>query len=303
MTERIKSAGEQMTEHNNRYHWLKLQNTYFNQLEQKKMRRQKNGKDMQIIYLRMMLLSIDKGGYIYHQGVYDTLEEELAEEFAEDVSLVKETIQYLSDNNMISLDEELNCFLPQALECTGSECYSAERVRRHRRKKTLQCNTDVTECDDSVTLCNEELELELDKEIEKEKRENINYQRIADMYNDTCVSFPRLTVLSEKRKKAIKARLNTYTIEDFKRLFEMAESSSFLKGQNTRNWSATFDWLITDSNMAKVLDGNYIDRQKAAGSTEQPTEDRCADGWEPDYFKGMNTYIPPEEDIFCGGSK
>lgn len=134
-------------------------------------------------------------------------------------------------------------------------------------------------------------------------RGNIDYQRIADMYNDTCVSFPRLTVLSEKRKKTIRARLNTYTVEDFKRLFEMAESSSFLKGQNARNWSATFDWLITDSNMAKVLDGNYIDRQKAAGSTEQPTEDRCADGWEPDYFKGMNTYISPEEDIFCGGSK
>ena len=47
---------------NKRYYWLKLNNTYFNQLEQKKMRRQEHGKDMQIIYLRMMLLSIDKGG-------------------------------------------------------------------------------------------------------------------------------------------------------------------------------------------------------------------------------------------------
>ena len=54
-----------MAEQNKRYHWLKLQNTYFNQLEQKKMRKQENGKDMQIIYLRMMLLSVDKGGYIY----------------------------------------------------------------------------------------------------------------------------------------------------------------------------------------------------------------------------------------------
>lgn len=51
-----------------RYYWLKLKNTYFSQLDQKKMRKQKNGKDMQIIYLRMMLLSIDKGGYIYYQG-------------------------------------------------------------------------------------------------------------------------------------------------------------------------------------------------------------------------------------------
>ncbi len=89
---------------------------------------------------------------------------------------------------------------------------------------------------------------------------SIDYQQIADMYNNTCVSFPKLTKLSDKRKKAIKARLNTYTVEDFKRLFEMAESSSFLKGQNNRNWSATFDWLIQDGNMAKVLDGNYADK-------------------------------------------
>lgn len=90
----------------------------------------------------------------------------------------------------------------------------------------------------------------------------INYQEIINMYNDTCVSFPKVNKLSEKRKKAIKARLKNYTLEDFKKLFEMAEGSSFLKGQNNRNWSATFDWLIQDSNMAKVLDGNYIDKGK-----------------------------------------
>ncbi len=46
----------------------------------------------------------------------------------------------------------------------------------------------------------------------------------------------------------------------------MAEESDFLKGKNDRNWSATFDWLIKDSNMAKVLDGNY------KNSVSQPTK-------------------------------
>ena len=89
---------------------------------------------------------------------------------------------------------------------------------------------------------------------------SINYQLIADMYNKTCVSFPKLTKLSDMRKKAIKARLKHYSVDDFERLFQMAEESSFLKGQNNRNWSATFDWLIKDANMAKVLDGNYADK-------------------------------------------
>lgn len=113
-------------------------------------------------------------------------------------------------------------------------------------------------------------------------RGNIDYQQIADMYNVTCVSFPRLSKLSEKRKKAIKARLNTYTVEDFKRLFEMAESSSFLKGANNRNWSATFDWLIADGNMAKVLDGNYKNRadSKPREETREERQARLMREWE-----------------------
>jgi hypothetical protein len=89
------------------------------------------------------------------------------------------------------------------------------------------------------------------------ERDPIPYQQIIDLYNSICTSYPRVTKLSDARKKAIKARLKTYSLDDFKRLFEMAEASDFLKGKNDRNWSANFDWLIKDSNMAKVLDGNY----------------------------------------------
>ena len=101
------------------------------------------------------------------------------------------------------------------------------------------------------------------------------------MYNDTCVSFPRVTKLSENRKKAIRARLKVYTPDDFKKMFEMAEASSFLKGANSRNWSATFDWLINDSNMAKVLDGSYQDRQQStpehSGQSSQGQQGKARD--------------------------
>ena len=36
--------------------------------------------------------------------MYNTIEEELAEEFDEDVELIKETVKYLLDNNMISIE-------------------------------------------------------------------------------------------------------------------------------------------------------------------------------------------------------
>lgn len=94
----------------------------------------------------------------------------------------------------------------------------------------------------------------------REGEVRVNYQRIADMYNETCVSLPRIRSLNDSRKKAIKARLNTYSEDDFKLLFEKAEASDFLKGKNGRDWSADFDWLITDRNMARTLEGKYDNR-------------------------------------------
>jgi len=93
----------------------------------------------------------------------------------------------------------------------------------------------------------------------------VPYSEIADLYNSICTSFPRLNNLSDARKRAIKARFSQYGIEDFRRLFETAENSAFLKGKNDRNWTATFDWLIKDANMAKVLDGNYSDGVQPSG--------------------------------------
>lgn len=280
---------------NKRYYWLKLNNTYFNQLEQKKMRRQEHGKDMQIIYLRMMLLSIDKGGFIYYQGIYDTIEEELAEEFSEDVKLVRDTLKYLSENNMMTLNENSDCFLPQAVECTGSECDSTQRVRRYRERKALQCNSDVTDSNGNGTSCNTEIEKELEPDKEIENRERVDYQQIADLYNETCVSFPRLTKLSDSRKKAIRARLKQYSVDDFRRMFELAESSDFLKGKNSKNWSATFDWMVKDANMAKILDGNYQDKAdfKPHEETREEREARLMREWEEEHKNRPKYNFPP----------
>ena len=107
------------------------------------------------------------------------------------------------------------------------------------------------------------------KNVKNEKKEDICYQQIADMYNNTCVSFPRLTKLSDARKKAIKARLKTYTADDLQKAFFLAEQSDFLKGANNRNWSATFDWMLKDTNLAKILDGNYTNNSSKMSSNEK----------------------------------
>lgn len=90
----------------------------------------------------------------------------------------------------------------------------------------------------------------------------VDYKSVINAFNDTCVSFPRVTSLSEKRKAAIRARLRTHSMADIQEAFKKAEESDFLKGSNKRNWSANFDWIMNDANMAKILDGNYDNKSQ-----------------------------------------
>lgn len=95
-----------------------------------------------------------------------------------------------------------------------------------------------------------------------EEAVKVPYQEIMELFNTICVSFPKVTKMTEKRKKAVKARFNNgYTLEDFRRAFETAEKSDFLKGNNDRNWRADFDWLTNENNLAKTLEGKYNNKQ------------------------------------------
>lgn len=108
----------------------------------------------------------------------------------------------------------------------------------------------------------------------------INYKEVVETFNTICVSHPKVKSLSEARKKAIQARLRTYSMDDLKRAFEAMEQSEFLKGNNSSDWSANFDWVMKDRNLAKVLDGNY--KNKEDKNYEPDTENRRQAS---DYYK------------------
>ena len=168
--------------------------------------------------------------------------------------------------------------------------YQAERRATQRRIVEKSSDSQTTpSCDVAVS--------DKEKEREKEKEGDIyskcNYQLIADMYNDTCVSFPRVTTLSDSRKKAIKARLNIFSVEDFQTVFAKAEASDFLKGANDRNWTATFDWIIKDSNFVKIKDGNYDNRAKINPVNQKPKQSTYQD--QMDVLKRM--YDEAEETL------
>jgi hypothetical protein len=167
----------------------------------------------------------------------------------------------------------------------GKSSTEADRKRNYRNiitdEKVMLLNGSVTNVGQMSHQMSDknppEIEIEIEKEIEIEIEKEIeikgkiDYQKIVNMYNDICISFSKVSKLSEARKKSIKARMNTYDYEDFKTLFTKAEASDFLKGKNSRDWQASFDWLIKDTNMVKVLDGNYDNKGSVKTQTKTST--------------------------------
>ena len=149
--------------------------------------------------------------------------------------------------------------------------YMRNYMKEYREKQRLltvgkpSCKTNSKA---NVSEAEEDKELEKEKEKELDNKISADLQSVVDLYHSICVSYPRIRSLSDARKKTIKARLKSYSMDDFRALFENAEASSFLKGVDG-GWKASFDWLIKEANMLKVLEGNYTDKSKRYGYKEK----------------------------------
>lgn len=243
--------------------WIKITTDMFDNRKIKHLRRLPDGNNIVLIWVMLLTMAgrCNANGMIFLTENIPYTPKMLADELDFEENTVQLALQALEQLGMIVTNNGYFAIAgwEEYQNIEGMEKIREQnRIRKQRQRekeKLLPNNSHVTSRDSHAT------DIDIDKELDKDKeKEKIDYQRIVDMYNDTCVSFPRLKSLSENRKKSIKARLKTYSYDDFKNLFEKAEASDFLKGKNNKDWSATFDWLIKDSNMAKVLDGNYDNR-------------------------------------------
>lgn len=95
----------------------------------------------------------------------------------------------------------------------------------------------------------------------EETSPRVNYKEIVDKYNSILGGkLPKVQSLTEKRKKAIRARISEHGIESIDKVLENVLKSRFLTGDNNRGWAADFDWIFCPSNYVKILEGNYNDR-------------------------------------------
>ena len=260
--------------------WIKLTTDMFDNRKVKHLRRLPEGNSIVLIWVMLLTMAgrCNASGMIFLTENIPYTPKMLADELDFEENTVVLALRALEDLNMIVTNNGYFAIAGwEEYQNTDrlSELREYNRIAKQKsraKQKALQAPSDEVN-DKSMTSqrCHdteEDIEEDKDKELDKEVKEKVSYQQVVDLFHSICTSFPKIRSVSDARRKAIKARLNTYSLEDFKTVFENAEASSFLKGSNDRNWTATFDWLIKDSNMAKVLEGNYADKGNRYGRKE-----------------------------------
>lgn len=153
---------------NKRYYWIQLAQDFFKSKEMKLLRKIAGGDTHTIIYLKMMLISLEDGGHIYYDGLADNLAEEIALMIDENVEDIKITLLFLESKGLLTRKNDRDYFLEQVPEMVGSETASARRVRKFRENQlALQCNNDVTKRNGDI-----DIEKDIDTEIEKDVDKN-----------------------------------------------------------------------------------------------------------------------------------
>ena len=152
-----------------RYFWIKLQMDFWKSPVVKMLRKPSGGDTYAVIYLEMILLSLENNGYIYYSGVGDSFAEEIALVLDEETINVEFVLAFLKQKHLIEFADDTSFKFTEDVtaDLVGSESASARRVRAYRERqkaianeqKALQCNTNET---------NRNLDIDIDKEKEKD---------------------------------------------------------------------------------------------------------------------------------------
>ena len=150
---------------NKRYYWLKLSEDFFRQKEIKQLRRIAGGDTFTIIYLKMLLRSLEDSGKLYYEGIESDFVSELALDIDEDEENVKMTVAFLVSKGILVQSDSDEYKLTTAGEMTGSEGASARRMRRLRNRNDQKL---LSHSDGAVTARDTEIDIDIDTDTEKE---------------------------------------------------------------------------------------------------------------------------------------
>lgn len=240
------------------YFWLKVDKKFFDNLFIKRLKHIPGGYTMTVIYIRLMLESLEDDCILYYEGYFDNLVQELALKLDVSEDDINMTVAYFTKCGLIQIDDDGHATLSQAKAMVESETNWAKYKRDQRKNSQNSPKLENVQKLETVSnSCPTEKEIEIDKELELELELKLDKEYIVEQNSPTEQSseyiFPEwldensikdlektknkelwipivyLNQVANKRykfvdktKKFLLARFNEgYTLEDFKQVIDV----------------------------------------------------------------------------------
>ena len=176
------------------YFWLKIDKKFFDNLFIKRLKSMPGGYTMTVIYMRMMLESLESDCILYYEGYFETLKEELALKLDVSEDDISMTIAYFTQCGLIQIDEDKNAELTQAKALVQQETNHAAYMRSYRKEQQEKEKNLTMLSNNFTTLSTCKTEIEIDKELEQDLKLDINKEYIAEETSpneqSSSVAFP-----------------------------------------------------------------------------------------------------------------
>ena len=149
------------------YFWLRFDKKFFDNIFIKRLKSVSGGYAMTVIYIRLMLESLESDCILYYEGYFNELAEELALKLDVSEDDIQMTMSYFTKCGLIQIDTDGNARFPQAEALLEQETNWAQYKRKNRKVGQIPTNLDNVQ--PVSNSCPTEIEKEKEKEIELEE--------------------------------------------------------------------------------------------------------------------------------------
>ena len=182
------------------YFWLKVDKKFFDNLFIKRLKHMPGGYTMTVIYIRLMLESLEDDCILYYEGYFDNLVQELALKLDVSEDDINMTVAYFTKCGLIQIDDDGHATLSQAKAMVESETNWAKYKREQRKNsQNLPKLENVQKLETVSNSCPTEKEIDKEKELEQDLKLDINKEYIVEVTspNEQSSSFTFPTWLEE----------------------------------------------------------------------------------------------------------
>ena len=251
-----------------KYYWLKLDRNFFKRHDIRIIEDMPNGKEYVLFYLKLMAEAIDHEGALRFSDTIPYSEAMLSSVTNTGIEIVQSALEVFTELGIVEVLDDRTLFLREVAKLLDCETFAAKRQRELREKRTgatlsPECRPEKEK--DTETEKESEAETGILPEPEGSVCRTKDVRRIQDAWNSLRLNQLVRITSDSRRGVMLKARIREYGADAVAEAIEKVRGSSFLRGQNAKNWVITFDWLIRPNNFIKVLEGNYDDESKGTG--------------------------------------